>query len=206
MGTSHEQMRTESSDEYSTNTFQYRITDDQIRDVYRFMYRQVGNREAAEDLTQRACLRAMRVTAHTAANAPDAATHQPLADVLWQSADRVIEEYLRWFYNATSVTDIYEPAPEHADATIAHALGTPDRVQRTFAQLPAQDRDLLTSRFLRNASLPETAASMSMTVGEARVLQYVALFHAAQIMARDRAPAEPVPCGSSAGPCADDVL
>ncbi|MFI5271721.1 MAG: hypothetical protein ACHQ4H_01640 [Ktedonobacterales bacterium] len=69
-----------------------------------------------------------------------------------------------------------------------------------LAQLPAPDRELLTYRLFRNASLAETAARMRLTTDEALASQWSALLGAAQIAANATAVA------SGACTAADGVL
>ncbi|MFI5271722.1 MAG: hypothetical protein ACHQ4H_01645 [Ktedonobacterales bacterium] len=72
------------------------LDDDQLRRVYRFMYRHVGNREEAEDLTTRACAQAIRMP-----TAPDGHMPASLEERLCQSMRAVVSEHLRWFYHAS---------------------------------------------------------------------------------------------------------
>jgi RNA polymerase sigma-70 factor (ECF subfamily) len=153
------------------------IDEEQIRAVYQLMYRYVGNREDAESLTERVCILAQR----KARGLPGG---HSLQETLWQTAESVAAEHLRWLYGSFESADKATPTREQTDA--------PTLVRCILESLPSQERDFLTRRFLDNISLAETAATLHLTVNEALALQWYALSQAAQI-----APEE-TPCCS---PC-----
>src|SRR5437899_743916 len=79
------------------------ISEHQIRSMYRFMYRHVGNREEAEELTARACSRAMRARqAATARHLSDVPLRKHMESYLRQTARSVVEEHLRSFYHSSA--------------------------------------------------------------------------------------------------------
>lgn len=148
------------------------IDEDQIRAVYQFMYRYVGNREDAESLTERACTQALR----KARGLPGG---RSLEEILWQTAESVAAEHLRWLYVSSEQLDKETPASEQADA--------PTLVRCILENLPSRERDFLTRRFLGNVSLAETAATLHLTVNEALALQWYTLTQAART-AREETP------------------
>lgn len=148
---------------------QPRLTEDQIRAVYQFMYQRVGNREDAERLTERACVETLRA-------ARDLPGEHSLEEALWQTACAVVAEHLRWFYDASAAFPEDVPSAEQADATT--------RARDIMAQLPQRERELLARRFLANDSLAEAAAALHVTPGDAQALQWFALLHAARLGAR----------------------
>ena len=142
------------------------IGEDQIRAVYQFMYQHVGNREDAESLTGRACIQALRM----ARGLPDG---QTLEQILGQTVRSVVTEHLRWFYGAVDLDGEDLPDDEPGD--------TPTRVRCILDHLPRRERDFLIGRFLDNASLDETAATLHLTLSEARALQWYALTQAGRL-------------------------
>lgn len=159
------------------------VTEEQVGDVYRLMYRHVGNRDEAEELTERACVRAVRAAWQ---HFPDGLDRQRMAAVLSQTARSVLEAHVRWFYRSTVCRpQTPEGAMLPASDAEDHGEGAsvPDRADRILAQLSERERDFLTLRFFRQASLAETAATLHLAVGDALALQWSALHHAAQIAA-----------------------
>lgn len=151
---------------------QPRLTEDQIRAVYQFMYQRVGNREDAERLTERACVETLRA-------ARDMPGEDSLEEALWHTACAVVAEHLRWFYDAPAAFP--EDVPDAEEAEQADAT---TRARDIMAQLPQRERELLARRFLANDSLAEAAAALHVTPGDAQALQWFALLHAAQLGAR----------------------
>jgi RNA polymerase sigma-70 factor (ECF subfamily) len=148
------------------------IEEDQIRAVYQLMYRYVGNRADAENLTERACIQAQR----KARGLPGG---HSLEAILWQTAESMVAEHLRWLYGSFEQPDKTTPAHDQTDA--------PTLVRCILDGLPSQEHDFLTRRFLDNGSLAETAATLHLTVNEALALQWYALRQAAHA-AREEAP------------------
>jgi len=142
------------------------IGEDQIRAVYQFMYRNSGNREDTESLTERVCTQALQ----KARGLPGG---RSLEEILWQTAESVAAEHLRGLYGSFEQSDKETPAREQVDA--------PTLVRRILDGLPSRERDFLTLRFLDNGSLAETAATLRLTLGEALALQWYALTQVARI-------------------------
>jgi DNA-directed RNA polymerase specialized sigma24 family protein len=142
------------------------IDEEQIRAVYQLMYRYVGNREDAESLTERACIQALR----EARGLPGG---RNLQEILWQTAESVAAEHLRWLYGSFEQPDKETHASEQANA--------PTLVRSILESLTGRERDFLTRRFLDNGSLAETAAILHLTVNEALAVQWYALTQAAHV-------------------------
>jgi RNA polymerase sigma-70 factor (ECF subfamily) len=142
------------------------IDESDIRAVYQFMYRYVGDREDAESLTERACTQALR----KARGLPGGSN---LKEILWRTAESVAAEHLRWLYGAFKQPDEEARAREQAN--------TPTLVRCILESLPSRERDFLTRRFLDNGSLAETAATLHLTLNEALALQWYALTQAAHV-------------------------
>jgi RNA polymerase sigma-70 factor (ECF subfamily) len=167
----------------------------EIRGVYQFIYRHVGNREEAEALTERVFM--LVIQPQATRDAPGA-TQASRERLLARSARDVVVEYLRGFYPALPPLPdddiVVWPDPESA-ASAENPSGATERAIHVLAWLSAQDRDFLTYRFLLNRSLAETAARMRLTLAQALAMQWSALSHAAQVGAH-QAPSWPEPCGS----------
>lgn len=148
---------------------QLNLSDDQIRAVYRLMYRHVGNRGEAETLTARACSETLRLARDFGDE-----DQQSLDGLLARTAREVAAEHLRWFYGSPAPIVTDDPGGEHADA--------PSRARDILAHLPPGARDFLSRRFLANDTLDEIAAALQMTQSETRATQWDALIQAARIL------------------------
>ena len=151
--------------------------------IYRYIYRKVGNREAAEDLTAQVFVKAAQYL--------DAGRNEP-GQVAWiyQVARTGITDYWRTHYRGGNISlEALMESPNHrefaapADYTLAD--DSDDRAGRhvaaILAALPANHRQVLTLRFLHGCSLKETAAAMNTSEGNVKVLQYRALQKAATL-------------------------
>jgi RNA polymerase sigma-70 factor (ECF subfamily) len=168
----------------------------ELRGVYQFIYRHVGNREEAEALTERVFM--LVITSQATRDAPGSATQACRERLLAWRARGVVVEYLRSFYPTLpplSDDDIVVWPDSDSAGGVEDNTGAAQRAARLLAQLTAQDRDFLTYRFLDNRSLAETAARMRLTLAQALAMQWSALSHAAQVGAL-QAPSCPTPCGS----------
>lgn len=171
-----------------THTLRSISTDDefpdeeQVRNVYHFVYRCVGNREEAEELTERSFSRALRAVQGTALS------KREMTEILRRSAVAAVEEYLAECYCSSTHAHDVAAFVKLAEAEVwqSEQAGTADSIGGILAQLSADDRDVLTYRFLRNASLAEMAAQMHVSLAEAMALQWSALQNAAQCMAPAR--------------------
>ena len=140
---------------------------DHVVHVFRFVYARTGNRADAEDVTSTTFMRALprlrgdvsegemraylRTTARTV-----------LAD-LWHERYRAPMEQM----NEETTPNVWNP--EQADLDVEYVL----------EGLPPHYRQVLELRFLRGYSIKETASTMGLTVGNAKVLQLRALRKAA---------------------------
>jgi RNA polymerase sigma-70 factor (ECF subfamily) len=149
-----------------------------VHAIYRFIYSKVGNREEAEDLTSQVFLKAARGID----SSRDALSAQGW---LFQVARTTIADHWRSIYQlrANSLDDLLDaglelPADEQ---TQIDTSATDRRVQRILACLPARYRDVLTYRFLLNYSIKETAAALSISEANVKVIQFRALKKASEI-------------------------
>ena len=150
--------------------------------IYRYVYRKVGNREEAEDLTSQIFIKAVRSIDH-------AQNPRSIRNWLFQVARTTIADYWRAYYRtATSSLNVlveagWEGPTEHEDEDKLFELSSSsaDYAQRILNALPERDREVLTCRFLLGLSIRETAVRMGVTEGNAKVLQFRALKRAADL-------------------------
>lgn len=148
--------------------------------IYRYMYSKVGNREEAEDLTSQVFIKAVRHFDH-------GRNPQSTQSWLFQVARTTIADYWRAFYrSAASSLDAlveagWEGPAEDEDKLFESGSSSADHAQRLLQALSERDREVLTCRFLLGLSVRETAVRMGVTEGNAKVLQFRALKHAADL-------------------------
>jgi len=146
--------------------------------IYRYVYRKVGNREDAEDLTSEIFLKA--VSALNQEFSP-----KSMHKWLFLIARTTVADYWRTHYRepSTSLDELLEdgwegPAEEEP---VAISKVPTDRVQRLLQALPEQYREVLSCRFLLNLSIKATALRMGLTVANVKVLQFRGLKRAATL-------------------------
>ena len=140
--------------------------------IYRFVYSQVRNREAAEDLTSQIFLKAvwsldLERSAHSSTAWLFRVAHTTMADY-WRAYHRRAATH-----SLEALVDAGWEGPSDADHPVA------GRVEDILQSLPERDREVLTCRFLLNLSVRQTAVSMGVTETNVKVMQYRALRRAA---------------------------
>ena len=153
-----------------------RVYDAHVVGIYRFIYARVGNHPDAEDLTAQVFVRAVEQLD---------TEREPgqIAAWLYRVAHNATADYWRAFYRLPIIgVDHVAPGWEPVDDNRQPV--EPDdraaaRVQALLRRLPSQYRRVLELRFLERLSVAETAHTMGITNGNARVLQYRALRRAA---------------------------
>jgi len=169
--------------------------------IYRYIYRNVRNREEAEDLTSQVFLKAVRSL--------DVKRGMQSAQTwLFQVARTTIADYWRAHYRgaASSLDQLLElgwegPVEEEPALT---GSGAAERVQDILQALPARDQEVLTCRFLLNLSIRETAIKMGLTETNVKIVQFRALKRAARLEGAGEKlqcgrllPSKMVPCNCS---------
>jgi RNA polymerase sigma-70 factor, ECF subfamily len=151
---------------------------EQLGLIYRYVYRKVGNRQEAEDLTSSIFLKAIR---HLQPEAdPERMGHwlvrvaQTMLIDYWRSHSRVPNSSLEALQAAGWVGPA-ESDPFGKDDTLT------ERVQDLLQALPERERAVLTCRFLLGLSTRETAVRMGLTEGNVKTVQYRALKRAAAL-------------------------
>ena len=146
--------------------------------IYRFVYKKVGNREEAEDLTSQIFLKVV-------SSIDRERGRQSMQQWLYLIARTIIADHWRARYRLpmSSLDELLDAgwevsAEEEPTATSNSAA---DRVQRILQALPEQYREVLTCRFLLHLSVKDTALRMGVTVANVKVLQFRALKRAADL-------------------------
>lgn len=145
--------------------------------IYRFIYARVGNHPDAEDLTAGVFVRAVE-------QLETGREPGQVAAWLYRVAQNAIADHWRAFYRlplvgADHVAPGWEPVDEGGRAPAEPDDRAGIRVQALLRRLPDHYRRVLELRFLERMSVAETAHSMGISSGNARVLQYRALRRAA---------------------------
>jgi RNA polymerase sigma-70 factor (ECF subfamily) len=157
--------------------------------VYAFIYRRVGNREDAEDLTQEVALKTLHRLRRD----------RPLAAVrgyLVATARSVMANF--WTQRlGLPVDQLREDIGTRPDE-MRQSHEAEEEVERVLSLLPEHYRQLLELRFLRGYSTKDVAKELGTTVGAVKVMQLRALRAAARLAAPP--PSAPTPYGGrSAG-------
>ena len=159
-----------------------------VTPIYRFIFRKVGNREDAEDLTAQVFLKAAQHL-DTDRDAPS------MLAWLYKVARTTITDHWRAYYqaNVLSLEVLQEDrgleyAAQEPTAILEH---TPSGMQAAaiLAALPVNYRRVLELRFLQGYSLLETAAALGISEANVKVLQHRALQKASKLALPIRAEA-----------------
>ena len=147
----------------------------------------MGNREDAEDITSQVFIKA--------ANSLDV-TQIAQAQMAWlyQVARTTISDHWRGYYKGvtSSLDEMEETSPLHLSGDPIF-LGAPEvddiepaveKVRAVLSLLPENYRRVLELRFLQGCSLRETAAAMSITESNAKVIQHRAIQKALKVGAQ----------------------
>ena len=153
------------------------IYDDHVVPIYRFVYARVGNRPDAEDLTAQVFMRAVE-------QLDTSRERGQIAAWLYRVAQNAIADYWRAFYRlpvvgADHLAPGWEPSDDGRQPRAAADDTAPARVEAVLRRLPNNYRRVLELRFLQRMSVAETAQTMGISHGNAKVLQYRALRKAA---------------------------
>jgi RNA polymerase sigma factor (sigma-70 family) len=163
-----EQRESGGDERYATWEAVYR---ENVAAVYRLLFRQVGNRPDAEDLTEEAFLAAL-----PRLRLP--ATVREVRGYLAACARTTVADHWRRHYAVPPTLALRDIASSHA---LEREPGEASaQVSRLLALLPDRMRAILDLRFLRGYSVRQAAAELGVTVGNARVMQHRALRLAAE--------------------------
>ena len=151
-----------------------RVYTEHIDPVYRFIYRRVGNREEAEDLTAQVFLKAVRFLD---------GSRDDLAVKSWlfQLARTTLADHWRQYYRAPRVSlELITREAATPEADPGEDSGAAETLRQVLSILPQHYQRVLTLRFLEGLSIKEAAAEMGITEGNVKVLQLRALRRAAE--------------------------
>ena len=157
-----------------------KVYDEHVVGIYRFIYARVGNHPDAEDLTAQVFVRAVE-------QLDTSRDPGQIAAWLYRVAHNATADYWRAFYRlplvgTEQVAPGWEPTAVDASAappSEADADASSARVQGLLHRLPTHYARVLELRFLQRLSVAETAETMGISRGNAKVLQYRALRKAA---------------------------
>ncbi len=157
------------------------LYEEHVREVYRFIYYKVGNREDAEDLTQDVMMAAFKGLKNFRGEAK-------FRNWCYEIAKRKIADLWREKYKMPTV-DIdavlgIHTSPEFAEdkeEEEAHQQFKEEQTAHLLSKLKDNYRTVLEYRFLKNYSIKETAEAMDITISNAKVLQHRALKKAATL-------------------------
>lgn len=145
--------------------------------VYLFLYKRVGNREDAEDLTSQVFLKASR-------QLDGARSEASVASWLFTVARTILADHWRRYYRTPLIVELHdEMIVDHAqrEAGDGRTQSAEQLVERVLTTLPPRYRCVLELRFLHGYSVDEAAREMEVTTGNLKVLQHRALARAAAI-------------------------
>jgi RNA polymerase sigma-70 factor (ECF subfamily) len=138
----------------------------------------VGNLQEAEDLTAQVFLKVVR-------GLDLKRDPRSLRSWLLRVARTTLADYWRIHYRrpTSSLDELLEAGwegPTDEEAALSQS-GAGELVQEILQALPERERGVLTSRFLLDLSIRETALRMGLTEANTKVLQYRALKRAASL-------------------------
>jgi RNA polymerase sigma-70 factor (ECF subfamily) len=147
-----------------------------VRALFAFIYRRVGNREAAEDLTSEVFVKAVT---HLDPSQPEAS----ILAWLYRVAHNVVYDYWRAAQRAPIIAldEARLLRTPRARADTARQEQTTARAMAILARLPENYRTVLSCRLLQGLSVAETAAQMGISEANVKVLQHRALKRAAAL-------------------------
>ena len=156
--------------------------EDNLVSVYRFVFKNLRNREEAEDLTSQIFLKALRYldpkqSAQSARSWLFKIAHTTIADY-WRTHYRVLISSL----DARLEVGWEEPIEEGILGTNELAA---EWVSNLLQALPERYREVLSCRFLFNLSIRETAATMGISEANVKILQFRALKYASNLANRN---------------------
>lgn len=147
---------------------------DELEGVYAYLFRRVGNRADAEDLTQQVALKAVpRLD-------PEAA-RESIRGYLFRVARTELAAHWASRFGLPQQSleeDVFAAVDSAGESGSASAI---DLAGRILGRLPDNYAKVLELRFLRNYSAREVAREMGTTPGNVRIMQLRALRAAARV-------------------------
>jgi RNA polymerase sigma-70 factor, ECF subfamily len=146
--------------------------------IYGYVYRKVGNRQEAEDLTSSIFLKAVRSLQ------PEGGPERIHHWLLRVASTTIIDYWRSQARVRSSSLEVLQEAgwegPSECDPFGVDSRSI-ERVQHLLESLPERDRAVLTCRFLLGLSTRETGVRMGLTEGNVKAVQRRALKRAAAL-------------------------
>jgi RNA polymerase sigma-70 factor (ECF subfamily) len=144
--------------------------------IYRIVYRKVGNRQDAEDLTSSILLKAVRLLNREAGT-------ERMGRWLMCVVQTTLIDYWRNRARVSSISlealqEVGWKGPAERDPFGVDDRST-ERVQDLLQALTERERAILTCRFLLGLTTRDTAMRLGLTEGNVKTVQHRALKHAA---------------------------
>lgn len=150
------------------------VFDRYVERIYSFLYRRLGNREDAEDMTSEVFVKA---SSELDITRPEAS----IASWLFTVARNELNDHWRRHYRFGALLPFDDvrahssPEPSHVESEPG---GAEERLEPILAALPDRYRRVLELRFLQNLTIRETAEAMGVTQENVKVMQHRALARA----------------------------
>jgi len=147
---------------------------DELESVYAFLFRRVGNRADAEDLTQQVAMKAVP-------RLDPSAPRESIRGYLFRVARTELAGHWATRFGLPQQSldeDVFAEVDNAVDSGSASAM---DLAARILERLPDNYAKVLELRFLRNYSAREVAREMGTTPGNVRIMQLRALRAAARV-------------------------
>ena len=144
--------------------------------IYRIVYRKVGNRQDAEDLTSSILLKAVRLLNREAGT-------ERMGHWLMRVVRTTLIDYWRNHARVSSISlkalqEVGWEGPAERDPFGVDDRST-ERAQDLLQALTERERAILTCRFLLGLSTRDTAMQLGLTEGNVKTVRHRALKHAA---------------------------
>ena len=140
------------------------LYDHYVDTVYRYLYRQTGVAEAAEDLTSLTFLRAL-----VALDRFD--PHRPVTPWLMRIAHNALVDHRRTAARTMRLSEeIVSALVAEADPRAGSNVEQAEAFLAFTAGLPEDQRDALALRFITDLSVAQTAAALGRSVGATKML------------------------------------
>lgn len=149
---------------------------DTWRELYRFIYYRVQNREEAEDITQETYVKAISYL-----NREDVKILEN-SSYLKTISLNIIRDQWRAKKRRGSSVNLEEVEPEIAQEDFADSLGDKAQIEEAMSRLTKEQRTVIELRVIKGYSVAETARLMQKKGGTVRVLQLRAVKALAKIL------------------------
>ena len=147
------------------------VYDRYFEDVYRFVYYRLGDEQVAEDISSDVFVRLLEAVQKRRGPQTN------LKGWLLATASHAVADYLRQVYRRPT-EELSDVIPDHGAPSLTDEVDRREQVgsvQDAYAQLTAEQQNVLALRFGDGYSLEETARMMQKNVNAVKALQFRAL-------------------------------